>query len=268
MMNQFNEITNLAIKSAIEAGKILEEGFGTNFQIYSKEGRNNLVTEFDKKSENYIIDSILKIFPNHSILAEESGKSKSFNSDEILWVIDPLDGTVNFAHNLPIFSVSIAAVKNNEIISGIIYHPILKELFVAEKNNGSYLNNKKIQVSKSNNLESSFLVTGFPYDLEIQNSNYLDIFKNFVSMGIPVRRLGSAALDLAYVANGRFDGFWELNLKPWDVAAGILIVQEAGGTVTQFDGTTSGIYDNSILATNNHLHKSILKEINSIWISK
>ncbi len=254
----FSEITNAAIETAIEAGKILEAGFGTDFKISSKEGRNNLVTEFDKKSENYIISTLSEKFPSHSFLAEESGKSKEFSSDEVIWVIDPLDGTVNFAHNLPIFSVSIAAVQNNEILCGVIYHPILKELFVAEKGKGSYLNNKKISVSQNSDFPSAFLVTGFPYDVNSRHNECVSIFGQVVDKGLPVRRLGSAALDLAYVANGRFDGFWEIKLNPWDVAAGILIVQEAGGKVTKYDGSEVSIYGDSILATNGLIHKEMI----------
>lgn len=250
----FNEITNIAIKAALDAGKILKEGFGTSFEISSKEGKNNLVTEYDKKSEALIIDTIKSNFPNHYFLAEESGASGITNSDEVQWIIDPLDGTVNFAHNLPIFSISIAAHKNNELLCGIIYQPILDELFVAESGKGSYLNNKKISVSNNEDFDSSFLVTGFPYNVNLNPCGCIDTFVDIIKQGIPVRRLGSAALDLAYVACGRFDGFWEINLNPWDVAAGAILVQEAGGSVTQYDNSTYSITDNSILATNGKIH--------------
>lgn len=259
----FSEITNTAIQVALGAGKILLDGFGSDFKIDSKEGRNNLVTEYDKKSEKYIIDTISKAFPTHSFLAEESGKSQNFHTDDIIWVVDPLDGTVNFAHNLPIFSVSIAAVKNNEILTGVVYHPILNELFVAEKGKGAFLNDKPISVSKNADLATSFLVTGFPYDPNTTHKKCICSFSDFIGMGIPVRRLGSAALDLAYVANGRFDGFWEIKLNPWDVAAGILLVREAGGKVTQYDGTEAGINDESLVATNSLIHNDITKVVNN-----
>lgn len=259
----FSEITNTAIQVALGAGKILLDGFGSDFKIDSKEGRNNLVTEYDKKSEKYIIDTISKAFPTHSFLAEESGKSQNFHSDDIIWVVDPLDGTVNFAHNLPIFSVSIAAVKNNEILTGVVYHPILNELFVAEKGKGAFLNDKPISVSKNADLATSFLVTGFPYNPNTTHKKCICSFSDFIGMGIPVRRLGSAALDLAYVANGRFDGFWEIKLNPWDVAAGILLVREAGGKVTQYDGTEAGINDESLVATNSLIHNDITKVVNN-----
>lgn len=259
----FSEITNTAKQVALGAGKILLEGFGSDFKIDSKEGRNNLVTEYDKKSEKFIIDSISKAFPTHSFLAEESGKSQNFHTDDIIWVVDPLDGTVNFAHNLPIFSVSIAAVRGNDILTGVVYHPILNELFVAEKGRGAFLNDKPISVSKHDDLATSFLVTGFPYDPSSTHKKCICSFSDFIGMGIPVRRLGSAALDLAYVANGRFDGFWEIKLNPWDVAAGILLVREAGGKVTQYDGTDAGIYDESIVATNSLIHNDITKVVNN-----
>lgn len=262
-MKMFSEITNLAIQTAIEAGKILEHGFGTNFEIHSKEGKNNLVTEYDQRSEKYIIDTISKKYPNHSFLAEESGKSNNYNTDDVLWVIDPLDGTVNFAHNLPVFSVSIAAVKNQEIICGVVYHPIHKEVFAAEVGKGSYLNDKKIQVSANDDFEKSLLVTGFPYNVNHNPMNCIETFEKIIKRGIPVRRLGSAALDLAYVANGRFDGFWELKLNPWDVAAGVLIVREAGGKVTQYNNEEFSIFDATIVATNCNIHKELTEIINS-----
>lgn len=251
--------TITAINAALEAGNILKKGFGTSFEINSKIGKNNLVTEYDHLAENAIINQIKKAFPHHSFLAEESGKSGIFNSDEIQWIIDPLDGTVNFAHSLPVFSVSIAAIKHGEIISGVIYQPILDELFYAEKGNGSYLNQKKIEVSDNQDFDSSFLVTGFPYNVNENPNKCIDTFVHVIQQGIPIRRLGSAALDLAYTACGRFDGFWEVNLNPWDVAAGALLVKEAGGRVTQYDDTKYSITDNSILATNGKVHNKIVE---------
>jgi myo-inositol-1(or 4)-monophosphatase len=253
----FNNLTQCAVNSALKAGKILQEGFGTSFKISNKEGINNLVTEFDKRSERIIIENIKEIFPEHTFLAEESGKTGNFSHEIIQWVIDPLDGTVNFAHALPIFSVSIAAVLKREILCGVVYHPMLDELFVAEKGIGAFLNQKPLHVSNSDELETSFLVTGFPYNVNKNPCGCIDNFVNIIMKGIPVRRLGSAALDLAYVACGRFDGFWEINLNPWDVAAGVLLVKEAGGLVTQYNMDDYWIDNQSIVATNGIIHKQI-----------
>ncbi len=248
--------------TAKNAGDILKAGYGTNFRISSKDAVNNLVTEFDHKSEQYIISQINKYYPNSSIHAEESGKSGEINSEEINWIIDPLDGTVNFAHGIPIFSVSIAAELKGEIIAGAIYQPILDELFWAEKDKGAYLNADRITVSSTNDFKRAFLVTGFPYNVSENPCNCVDLFVSIVQQGIPVRRLGSAALDLAYVACGRFDAFWELELKPWDVAAGYLIVEEAGGKVTQFDNSQYSVYEQTILASNGLIHSKASSVLN------
>lgn len=253
----FSEYTIIAIETAKRAGEILLEGFGTTFKISEKEGKNNLVTEFDNRSEEFIISNLKQRFPEFSFLAEESGPTNNVHSNGYLWVIDPLDGTVNYAHNLPIFSVSIALIKNKEILCGVIYNPILDEVFVAEKNKGAYLNSQPLAVSKCNKLDNSFLVTGFPYNIDSNPGHCVDQFVQMLKRGIPVRRLGSAALDLAYVAAGRFDGFWEINLNPWDVAAGVLLVEEAGGMVTQYNQEPYWIFDNNILATNGLIHEEL-----------
>lgn len=250
-------LTKIAVDSALKAGEILREGFGTNFKISNKEGKNNLVTEYDNKSENFIIDNIHKKFPSHIFLAEESGKTGVEAQDIVRWIIDPLDGTVNFAHNIPIFSVSIAAELNGDLLCGVIYHPILDELFIAQKGQGANLNNKPLKVSENNNISTSFLVTGFPYNVNQNPCNCVDSFVDVVKNGIPVRRLGSAALDLAYVAAGKFDGFWEINLNPWDVAAGVLLVKEAGGKITQYNENPYDVYKQSILATNGKIHSQL-----------
>lgn len=249
------ELLEIAIEASLKAGKILKNGFGTAFNIKSKEGRHNLVTEFDIKSENEIIEFLNKEVPNSIFHAEESGKSFEKNNDKIKWIIDPLDGTVNFAHNIPIFSVSIAAEINNELVAGVIYQPLLNELFTASKDGGAFLGTKKIRVSDINDFHSAFLVTGFPYRPGLQNNRSAELFIEVVQNGIPIRRLGSAALDLAYVAAGRFDGFWERELNPWDVAAGILLVKEAGGSVSQYNLDNYSIYADSVLATNGLIHQ-------------
>lgn len=251
------KLTQTAIDAALKAGAILKRGFGASFKIYNKEGKNNLVTEFDHKAESIIINSIKEVFPDHEFLAEESGESGAKNNDNVRWIIDPLDGTVNFAHGIPIFSISIAAEQNGELLCGVIYHPILDELFVAKKGSGAYLNGKKLSVSTNKDLDTSFLVTGFPYNVNQNPCGCIDHFVDIIKNGIPVRRLGSAALDLAYVAAGKFDGFWEINLNPWDVAAGVLLVKEAGGQVTQYDGSEYSVYNESLLATNGKIHGEI-----------
>ena len=256
------EYLDCAIEAALTAGKILNEGFGESFKIFNKEGKNNLVTEYDFKSEKTIIEIIKTKFPNHSFLAEESGKSGAKADDNVKWIIDPLDGTVNFAHNLPIFSISIAAEYNNEIICGVIFNPVLNELFTAQKGGGAYLNGIKINVSDSDDMQSSFLVTGFPYNVNLNPCGCIDHFVNIIKSGIPIRRLGSAALDLAYVACGRFDGFWEVYLHPWDVAAGFLIITEAGGRVTQYNLQKYQIESETILATNGLIHEQIASTLN------
>lgn len=261
------EYTKVAIETAKEAGNILLDGFGSSFKITNKEGKNNLVTEYDNRSEEFIIENLKKHFPEFSFLAEESGLSLSNGKKNgYTWVIDPLDGTVNYAHNLPIFCVSIALIKNREILCGVVYNPILKELFYAEKNKGAYLNASKLVVSKCEKLDNSFLVTGFPYNIDSNPGHCVDQFVQMLKRGIPVRRLGSAALDLAYVAAGRFDGFWEINLNPWDVAAGVLLVEEAGGKVTQYNNTPYWITDNNILATNGLIHEEISQTLNACYL--
>lgn len=253
----YNDILQIGKEVSLKAGKLLKEGFGTNFRISSKKRINDLVTEYDHKAEDLIINSLRKIDSGFSFLAEEGGNQGNICKDKINWIIDPLDGTVNFAHNIPIFSVSIAAELNSEIIAGVVYNPVSNEMFYASKNNGAFYNDEKINVSKSNHLKSSLLVTGFPYNVVENPCHTIDLFVKIVQKGIPIRRLGSAALDLAYVAAGRFDGFWEIGLKPWDVAAGVILVSEANGTVTQFDKNHYSIYNNTILATNGLIHNEI-----------
>lgn len=244
-----------------EAGKILKEGYETDFNISEKEGRNNLVTDLDHKSEKHIINRIKKEYPHHRILAEESGYSNIHENENDLWIIDPLDGTVNFAHGIPIFSVSIALQSKGEIIAGAVYNPIIDELFYAAKGHGAFCNGNKIAVSQQSDFSGSLLVTGFPYNVNENPENTLNTFQDIIKHGIPIRRLGSAALDLAYVAKGRFEGFWEVQLKPWDVAAGILIVREAGGSVINYQSGKYNLGDTSIIATNGLIENSLLEVI-------
>jgi len=256
-MTKFTDFINNTITNS---GNILRSGFGSKFQIENKIGKNNLVTEYDYKSEKYIVDEIKKAFPTHNIISEEEGSIN--NNSEYDWIIDPLDGTVNYANNIPIFSVSIALRENGNLIAGAVYQPILNELFTAELGNGAKMNGEYITVSNKIEMNTSLLVTGFPYDINNDPKNAIRSFTNIVKRGIPIRRLGSAALDLAYVACGRFEGFWEVNLNSWDVAAGILLVNEAGGKCTNYNGKDSLVEDKEILATNGKIHEEALRVIN------
>ncbi len=226
----------------------------------SYKGKNNIVTDVDKKSEKMIIGRILSRFPGHSILSEEIGSIR--NNTEFKWIIDPLDGTTNFAHAFPFFCVSIALEVSGDIVFGVVYDPMREELFCAERGRGAYLNKKRIGVSRNRKLEESFLATGFSYG---QNRKYKNIgnFKRLLMKTMAIRRAGSAALDLSYVACGRFDGFWEMDLKPWDSAAGYIIVKEAKGKITKFDGSKYSIYAEDILATNNLIHNQMVPYLKS-----
>ena len=251
-----DQILECAKTAALKAGEILREGYGTNFKISSKSARNDLVTEYDLKAEKAIIEYIKSVFPESAFLAEESGKSGVPEKGQVRWIIDPLDGTVNFAHALPIFCVSIAAELDGEIVCGVIYQPVNNELFYAAKGQGAFLNGEPIHVSSCDDIKGGFLVTGFPYNVSDNPDNCVEVFINIIRSGIPVRRLGSAAMDLAYVSCGRFDGFWEVELNPWDVAAGWILVQEAGGKVSNFDLSPYTIGSETILATNGLIHES------------
>ena len=242
---------------AIEAGGTeLKRFFNNEFKISHKEGVNNLVTEADHASEAAILAIIKKNFPDHQVLAEETGEHVRNSSYK--WIIDPIDGTVNFAHGIPLCSVAIAVEKDGDIIMSSVYAPVLNELYFAEKNNGAWLNNKKISVSDESNVLNSCLVTGFPYTYITMPNGPLDVFNKLIRKGIPVRRLGSACIDLCWVACGRFDGFYEHKLEAWDSAAGYLIVEEAGGRVTDHEGKKFSPYQHRILATNGKIHDELL----------
>jgi myo-inositol-1(or 4)-monophosphatase len=234
--------------------------YNSEFKISHKEGINNLVTEADHAAEKAIIDVIQKAYPDHFILSEETGEIKT--DSEYKWIIDPIDGTVNFASGIPLCCVSIGVEKNGQMILGAVYAPILNELYVAEKNMGSTLNGKKISVSQKTELIKSCLVTGFPYTYLDAPNGPLQVFEKLVRKGIPVRRLGSAAIDLCWVAAGRFDGFYEHKLQAWDSAAGFFIIEEAGGKVTDFDGNDFSPYQPHILATNGQIHEQLRAVVN------
>ncbi len=252
---------------ATEAGaKELQRFFNGSFKISNKEGINNLVTEADHAAEKAIIEIISKDFPEHNILSEEAGEVLIIGREqgvdsEYKWIIDPIDGTVNFANGIPICCVSIGLEHNGKMIMGAVYNPNMNEFFLAQRGNGATLNDKKIQVSDKTEVIKSCLVTGFPYTYLNEPNGPLQIFEKLIRQGIPVRRLGSAAIDLCWVAAGRFDGFYEHNLHAWDSAAGFLMVEEAGGKVTDFEGNYYSPYQRHLLATNGKIHEELLKYV-------
>ncbi len=248
------------IRAATEAGKLIKEFSTREFSISNKEGINNLVTEVDHASETLIMGIIREEYPDHYILTEESGDLPKDSAYK--WIIDPIDGTVNYANGIPLCCVSIGVEKDGEVILGAIYNPFIDEFFLTEKNNGVTLNNKPVKVSRKAVVLESCLVTGFPYTHVDAANGPLEVFSRFIKKGVPIRRLGSAAMDLAWVACGRFDGFFEHSLNAWDSAAGYLMVKEAGGEVTDFDGNPYSPYQPRIIATNGLIHDELLLWIN------
>jgi myo-inositol-1(or 4)-monophosphatase len=246
---------------AAEAGAAeMQRFFQGEFAISNKEGINNLVTEADHASENAIFEVIRAEFPDHFLLSEEAGELVMDSSYK--WIIDPIDGTVNFAHGLPLCCVSIAVEQAGEIILGVVYNPFIKEFFFAQKGYGASLNDKKIAVSHESSVASSCLVTGFPYTYLDHPNGPLEVFSRLIRAGVPVRRLGSAAMDLCWVAAGRFDGFYEHKLQAWDSAAGFLIVEEAGGRVSDFTGRRYSPYQPHLIATNGKIHDELVEVVN------
>lgn len=248
------------LKATEASGKILQQYFNGPFEVSSKSTVNDLVTEVDKKSETAIINIIRETYPDHFILSEEVGEIKTDSS--VKWIIDPIDGTVNYANGIPICCVSIGVEKDGEMILGAVYNPFMNELFVAEKGQGATLNGKPIHVTTKADVSTSCLVTGFAYQWQDMPNNPLQVLGHIIKQGIPVRRLGSAAIDLCWVACGRFDGFYEHHLQAWDSAAGFLIVEEAGGKVTDFSGNRYSPYQKEILATNGHIHNALQDLVN------
>ncbi|MES2850663.1 MAG: inositol monophosphatase family protein [Bacteroidota bacterium] len=247
---------------ATEAGaKELQRFFNGDFTITNKDGINNPVTEADLAAEKAIFEVIKADYPDHFILSEEAGEIKT--DSEYKWIIDPIDGTINFSHGIPLCCVSIGLEHNGEMVMGAVYNPLMDEFFFAQKGFGASLNDKKISVSNKSDFPKSCLVTGFPYTYLDSKNGPLQVFERLVRKGIAIRRLGSAALDLCWVAVGRFEGFYEHKLNPWDNAAGILIVQEAGGKVTGFDGEKHKIYQPDIIATNGIIHDELLMAVNN-----
>lgn len=250
---------NFAIQTARDAGRLLAERFGRTLEITNK-SELDLVTASDLASERLIIDRIKTHHPRHAILAEESGATSehSDSQPDWRWIIDPLDGTTNYAHGYPCFCVSIGLENKGRLELGVVYDPMRDEMFTAERGQGAALNGRRIHVSPTPNLASALLCTGFPYDVR-ERSEFARHFTNFIMAAQGVRRDGSAALDLAYVAAGRFDGFWEEGLNPWDVAAGTLIVEEAGGRVTNYSGGPVNIYSPPIMASNGIVHEEMMR---------
>lgn len=254
---------NFAIETVRAAGQILLDKYGRKINI-SKKGDINLVTEADLASEKLIVERIKSHYPRHSILAEESGEAVVSGGDgNWKWIIDPLDGTTNFAHGYPCFCVTIALEHEGEIVLGVTYDPTRDELFAAEKGSGASLNGKKIRVSDTEKLSEALIVTGFPYDFA-RREDFARHITEFLLKSRGVRRDGSAAIDMAYVACGRFDGFWEEGLNPWDVAAGKLLIEEAGGRVSYYDDSPFSIYKPPILANNGLIHGEMLEVLRTV----
>ena len=249
---------NVMVNACRKASKNLIRDFGEVEKLQvSIKGPGDFVTMTDKKVEKILIDELQKARSNYSILSEEIGEIK--NDEEFKWIIDPIDGTSNFLHGIPHFGISVALEKNKEIICGIIFDPIKNEIFSTEKGNGSYLNNQRIRVSSRKKLEDCILFTGGPRHASKNKEVTLEEYKKFSSkVFIPIRKMGSAALDMAYVAAGRCDGCWHRDLNYWDIAAGILLVKEAGGFVTDFIGTDKYIENKTILASNSRINEAMI----------
>lgn len=250
----------VAAEAARRAGQLQRERLWTDHDIRYK-GEIDLVTEVDQASEELIVAAIRAAFPDHDILAEE--QARETGTSRYRWIVDPLDGTTNYAHGFPWFCVSIALEIDGEVTVGVVYHPVMDELFSAVKGEGAFVNGNPIHVSSRAPLKQCLLATGFPYDRTRDNENNFDNFYRFQFAARAVRRAGAAALDLACVAAGRLDGYWELKLKPWDVAAGSLLVTEAGGRVTTHDGAPFSVSEHRILASNGLIHDEMLRVLAS-----
>ncbi len=251
-----NGYLSAAQEAAQAAGKVLKANLGTLQKIAYK-GAVDIVTDVDRLSQETVYNALGTRFPTHSFLAEEDLNDN--RGSEFCWIIDPLDGTTNYTHSFPFFCVSIALQKNNEIVVGVVYDPMRDEMFSAVKGKGATLNGNRIRVSSVEELDKSLLSTGFPYDIRESRENNLQHFSNFAIRTQAVRRCGSAAIDLCYVACGRFDGFWEMKLNPWDVAAGVVIVEEAGGRTSDFRGEKVDVFGKEVVASNDRIHMQMIK---------
>ncbi len=251
----------IATKAARMAGKIISQHIDRLDSVSITEKKHkDFVSNVDKMAEQAIIDCLRQSYPDHSILAEESGLCENQNSD-YCWIIDPLDGTTNFIHGVPHFCVSIALRYKRDLEIGLVYDPIRHELFTAAKGKGAQLNNRRIRVSNCSKLNYALIGTGFPHNKTQHLKHYLTTFANILPKSSGVRRAGAAALDLAYVAAGRLDGFWESSLRPWDMAAGALLIKEAGGLISDFDGKQQFFNEGSLVAGNPKIYQAILAEV-------
>jgi myo-inositol-1(or 4)-monophosphatase len=255
-----------AVEAARSAGALLREARGSVRQVSYKRSPTDLVTEMDRRAEALIVERLLGAFPDHGFLGEEGGARAG--RSEYRWLVDPLDGTTNYAHGLPIFAVSIALERAGEVQLGVAYDPNQDELFVAERGRGATLNGEPLHVSKTAVLGEGLLATGFPYDIRVSSETNLPEYSALSLRSRAVRRFGSAVLDLCYVAAGRFDAFWELTLGPWDMAAGGLMVQEAGGRVTSVRGGPWQLDGPGALASNGPLHEAVLEVLESVRASR
>ena len=260
-MQDKSRYLQVAVAAAKEAGRIQMEHSGHSHSVEYK-GEINPVTMVDKLCDQAITQLISNAFPNHDLLTEESPFQKK--GSPWRWIIDPLDGTTNYLHGYPCYCVSLGLEVEGEVKLGVVYNPILDELFYAEKGEGAFLNGNRIFVSHEDHLNRSLLATGFPYDVRDHADFYLRYFRQFITKSFAVRRPGSAAIDLCYLAAGRFEGFWEWKLHAWDVAAGSLIITEGGGKVTDFKGQSFSIYSGEILASNGLIHEEMLQVIREI----
>lgn len=256
------ELLEVAKDASIRAGEVQLKYYGKKKEISHKSNEFDLVTNADKEAEEVIISLLKERFPDHGILAEESASQDV--DTEFKWIIDPIDGTVNYAHNFPQFCVSIGLMYRNELVLGVVYDALKREMFHGIKNMGAFLNDEPIHVTPTKNLARCLMATGFPADVGTSNVNNINLFIEFCSKAQAVRRPGSAALDLCYVAAGRLDGFWELKLSPWDTAAGAVIVREAGGMVTNFFTGEFDIFKKHILATNGQIHDQVMDIIKEV----
>jgi myo-inositol-1(or 4)-monophosphatase len=252
-----DQLMAAAVEAARQAGALLLDYAKSGFRIEHK-NPIDLVTDADRAAEQCIVELIHRQFPSHRILAEEQGSTVQ-TSSPYQWIVDPLDGTTNFAHGFPFYSVSIGVERDGAGLIGVVFDPTRNELFTAQAGTGASLNGTPLAVSHTDHLDRALLVTGFSYDIRDTPNNNLDHFARFALKAQSLRRTGSAALDLCYVASGRFDGFWEVRLSPWDMAAGTVILREAGGTVTDFSGETHSIYGRELVASNGLIHGAMLE---------
>ncbi len=246
----------VAIEAVLEAGAIQKERYGHEIEI-RKKGVIDLVTEVDRACETAILGRLRSVLPDHDIVTEESNLART--GSPCVWFVDPLDGTTNFAHGYPFFCASVALSVEGTVVAGAVYDPLKDELFSAERGAGAHLNGRRLQVSRASDLLESLLVTGFPYDLRDDLHAKLRLFNRFMGHAQAVRRDGAAALDLCYVAAGRVDGFWEERLQPWDMMAGVVLIEEAGGRITRFDGSPVGLRADQVLAAGPALHGEMLE---------